>query len=166
MPEPMTVPPSGVVDAWQAALAAEHAAVFGYGTLGPHLPPARVDQARVFERAHRGLRDTVIAQMGDVGISTTKETMTDCAGLTQYKRYASYRYTTPERPNPERNVMLVVFTDEAGSDTNRSEETIKLCRRLAIRRGHRRRAGSAGDRAARLRRRRPHRERRPRDAVA
>lgn len=49
------------------------------------------------------------------------------------KRYASYRYTTPDRPNPERNVMIVVFTDEAGSDaTNRSEETIKMCRRLAI----------------------------------
>ena len=64
----MTAPPSAVVDAWQAALAAEHAAVFGYGALGPHLPRRRVDQARVFERAHRGLRDTVINQMGVVGI--------------------------------------------------------------------------------------------------
>ena len=64
----MTAPPTSVVNAWQAALAAEHAAIFGYGTLGPHLPPARVDQARAFERAHRGLRDAVIAQMGAVGI--------------------------------------------------------------------------------------------------
>jgi hypothetical protein len=63
-----TAPPSAVVDAWQAALAAEHAAIFGYGTVGPHLPPTRVDQARVFERAHRGLRDTVIDQMGAVGV--------------------------------------------------------------------------------------------------
>jgi hypothetical protein len=28
--------------------------------------------------------------------------------------------------------MIVVFTDEAGTDTNRAEDTIKLCRRLAI----------------------------------
>ena len=48
------------------------------------------------------------------------------------KRYASYRYTTAEKPNPERNVMIVVFTDEAGSDANRSEDTIKMCRRLAM----------------------------------
>jgi Domain of unknown function (DUF4439) len=64
----MTAPPSAVVEAWQAALAAEHAAVFGYGSLGPHLPPTRADQARIFERSHRGLRDTVIDQMGAVGI--------------------------------------------------------------------------------------------------
>jgi hypothetical protein len=48
------------------------------------------------------------------------------------KRYASYRYSTGEKPNPERNVMIVVFTDEAGSDTNRAEDTIKMCRRWAI----------------------------------
>jgi hypothetical protein len=48
------------------------------------------------------------------------------------KHFASYRYTTSERPNPERNVMIVVFTDEAGSDTQRAEDTIKMCRRWAI----------------------------------
>ena len=31
------------------------------------------------------------------------------------KRYADYRYTTAEKSNPEWNVMIVVFTDEAGS---------------------------------------------------
>jgi hypothetical protein len=44
------------------------------------------------------------------------------------KLYAEYRYTTDLRPEPERNVMLVVFTDEAGSDQQRAEEAIKLCR--------------------------------------
>ena len=44
------------------------------------------------------------------------------------KLYAEYRYTTDLRPEPERNVMLVVFTDEAGSDQQRVEEAIKLCR--------------------------------------
>lgn len=48
------------------------------------------------------------------------------------RHYGEYRYTTAERPTPERNVMLVVFTDEAGSDANKSEETIKMCRRWAM----------------------------------
>jgi hypothetical protein len=48
------------------------------------------------------------------------------------KHYAEYRYTTDEKPNPERNVMLVVFTDEAGTDANKAEETIKMCRRWAM----------------------------------
>ena len=48
------------------------------------------------------------------------------------KRYADYRYTTAEKPNPERNVMIVVFTDEAGSDLNRAEDAIKLCRMRAM----------------------------------
>ena len=52
------------------------------------------------------------------------------------KRYASFRYTSGERsgdkPNPERNVMIVVFTDEAGTDVGKSEETIRMCRRWAM----------------------------------
>jgi hypothetical protein len=48
------------------------------------------------------------------------------------RRYAEYRYTTTNRPEPERNVMIVVFTDEAGSDQQRAEDAIKLCRRMAM----------------------------------
>lgn len=48
------------------------------------------------------------------------------------KRYSDYRYTTAEKPTPERNVMIVVFTDEAGSDLNRAEDAIKLCRMRAM----------------------------------
>jgi hypothetical protein len=48
------------------------------------------------------------------------------------KLYAEYRYTTDVRPEPERNVMIVVFTDEAGSDQQRAEEAIKLCRMRTI----------------------------------
>lgn len=54
------------------------------------------------------------------------------AVLETARRYARYRYTTPSRPEPERNVMLVVFTDEAGSDPQRAEEAIKMCRRWAM----------------------------------
>lgn len=54
------------------------------------------------------------------------------AVLETARRYASYRRTTPSRPEPERNVMLVVFTDEAGSDPQRAEEAIRMCRRWAM----------------------------------
>jgi hypothetical protein len=48
------------------------------------------------------------------------------------RRFADYRHTSGDKSNPERNVMIVVFTDEAGSDQARAEETIKMCRRWAI----------------------------------
>lgn len=48
------------------------------------------------------------------------------------KRFAEYRYASGERGEPDRNVLIVVFTDEAGTDVNRAEDTIKICRRWAI----------------------------------
>ena len=48
------------------------------------------------------------------------------------KKFATYRYTTSEDDEPQRNVMIVVFTDEAGSDVQRLEETIKMCRRWTM----------------------------------
>ncbi|MFN0021165.1 MAG: vWA domain-containing protein [Pirellulaceae bacterium] len=44
------------------------------------------------------------------------------------KNYANLRYAPPGG-QPERNVMIVVFTDEAGSDQIGLDETVKLCRR-------------------------------------
>jgi hypothetical protein len=46
--------------------------------------------------------------------------------------YAEYRRTASESAEPDRNVMICVFTDEAGSDTQKAEETIRACRRLAM----------------------------------
>jgi hypothetical protein len=48
------------------------------------------------------------------------------------KLYAEYRYTSSDEAKPDRNVMLVVFTDEAGSDQTRMEDSIKMCRRWAM----------------------------------
>lgn len=45
----------------QAALAAEHAAIFGYGALGPHLTGASREAATETEQTHRDRRDTVAA---------------------------------------------------------------------------------------------------------
>ncbi len=62
--------PAPVVTAWQAALDAEHRAVFGYGTLGPRLPTGTAQaQGRAVERAHRILRDAVITAMTGAGVT-------------------------------------------------------------------------------------------------
>jgi hypothetical protein len=48
------------------------------------------------------------------------------------KKYAPYRYTTEANTEPQRNVMIVVFTDEAGTDQQALDETVKMCRRWAM----------------------------------
>ncbi len=48
-----------LIEALQGTLAGEHAAVWGYGVVGGHLPPAEQAAARDAERAHRGRRDTL-----------------------------------------------------------------------------------------------------------
>lgn len=56
--------------AWQAALAAEQQAVFGYGVAGPHLAAAGdVARAREDEAAHRALLTSVSAQLAAAGLT-------------------------------------------------------------------------------------------------
>src|SRR5436190_2940121 len=47
------------------------------------------------------------------------------------KLYDKLRYAPPGG-QPERNVMIVVFTDEAGSDQNGLDETVAMCRRYTM----------------------------------
>jgi hypothetical protein len=54
--------------AWQAALAAEHQAVFGYGLLGPRLRGGQLTLATSFAAAHEDLRDATEAAMADSGL--------------------------------------------------------------------------------------------------
>jgi hypothetical protein len=52
------------VGAWQDALAAEYAAAFGYGELGPRLSdPAQITLARTCEAAHRDAAGTSADQL-------------------------------------------------------------------------------------------------------
>jgi len=60
---------SSVVDAWQAALAAEHAAVADYDVAGPHLGQADAASARADQRAHRTLRDVTSLALTAAGHS-------------------------------------------------------------------------------------------------
>jgi hypothetical protein len=50
-----------------AALAAEHAAVWGYGVVGAALPADRRDLASAAEEAHRDARDALVALLTERG---------------------------------------------------------------------------------------------------
>lgn len=57
----MTAPAAG--DAFAAALAAEHMAIYGYGVLGARLDDAGKEVARIAEAAHRDRRDALIMRI-------------------------------------------------------------------------------------------------------
>jgi hypothetical protein len=60
---------SAATDALGAALAAEHAAIFGYDVLGPHLDVTDQKLAHSVEEAHRARRDAVTAMLTAAGAS-------------------------------------------------------------------------------------------------
>jgi len=59
--------PPGQVAALQAALAAEHAAVYGYGVAGAMLTRAALAQARADWTAHQVARDTLETMLTGLG---------------------------------------------------------------------------------------------------
>jgi hypothetical protein len=63
----MRAAPAAETAALQRVLAAEHAAVWGYGVVGGQLPAAAQDAARSADRAHRVRRDTVSALLSARG---------------------------------------------------------------------------------------------------
>lgn len=58
---------SAVIDAAQAALAAEHAAVYGYGVVGGQSGAGRKAEARQAYDAHRARRDAMARTVADLG---------------------------------------------------------------------------------------------------
>jgi hypothetical protein len=64
----MTGPSTALASAWQAALAAEHRAVFGYALLGPRLGGAEQAIARTDSAAHAALRDATAQAIGAAGL--------------------------------------------------------------------------------------------------
>ncbi|MGW3728525.1 ferritin-like domain-containing protein [Streptomyces sp. NPDC000851] len=57
----------GELRALQAALAAEHAAVYGYGVVGGRIDEGRRTQARAAYDAHRARRDALVRAVRDLG---------------------------------------------------------------------------------------------------
>ncbi|MFD4603747.1 ferritin-like domain-containing protein [Streptomyces sp. NPDC058464] len=58
---------TGLLDALQAALAAEHAAVYGYGVVGGRIGGQRLTEARSAYDAHRARRDALVREVRDLG---------------------------------------------------------------------------------------------------
>jgi Domain of unknown function (DUF4439) len=67
MTTPVIAPPA-VVSALQAALQAEHRAIFGYGALGPKLAGPTAQLAFYAERAHRNQRDRTSTQLRTLSV--------------------------------------------------------------------------------------------------
>lgn len=65
--EPAAVPDPALTKAAQAALAGEHAAVYGYGVAGAHLADDEREAAREALDAHRARRDALSAQIAALG---------------------------------------------------------------------------------------------------
>jgi hypothetical protein len=59
--------PDGPLAAAQEALAAEHAALYGYGVVGARIGAGRQDEARQAYAAHRARRDTLRRTVRDLG---------------------------------------------------------------------------------------------------
>ncbi|EFH28863.1 MULTISPECIES: ferritin-like domain-containing protein [Streptomyces] len=55
------------LEALQKALAAEHAAVYGYGVVGGRIGAARRAEAKAAYDAHRARRDTLVRAVRDLG---------------------------------------------------------------------------------------------------
>jgi hypothetical protein len=56
-----------IQDRMGAALAGEHAAIYGYGVIGAHLTGNALTQARQAEAAHRDRRDSVLEALASAG---------------------------------------------------------------------------------------------------
>ncbi|MEV7326266.1 ferritin-like domain-containing protein [Streptomyces sp. NPDC093970] len=60
-------PTAEVLKALQSALAAEHAAVYGYGVVGGRIGAQRLTEARSAYDAHRARRDALAREVRDAG---------------------------------------------------------------------------------------------------
>ncbi len=69
MTTPAPAPPVNEVAALQAALAAEHAAVYGYGVAGAMMSGAEQAAARADWNAHQVARDTLHALLAKRGVT-------------------------------------------------------------------------------------------------
>ena len=62
---------TAATDALSAALAGEHASIYGYGVIGAHLGGNLLAQARQAETAHRTRRDSLLETLSAVGVTPT-----------------------------------------------------------------------------------------------
>jgi hypothetical protein len=94
--------PGPLDDAWQAALAAEHQALFGYGVLGPHLSGSDAQLAYACVAAHETLRNATTAAIGAVG-------------LTPVTSLADYPSLYPVTGDPSARRLAIRLEDECAA---------------------------------------------------
>jgi hypothetical protein len=107
------------------ALAAEHAAIWGYGVVGAHLTGPALELARQSEAVHRDRRDALLVQLSAAGSSAPAaapayelpEPVTDAASamrlaVTIEERTAAvWRATLPGLSGDQRRTPLSGLTD-------------------------------------------------------
>jgi hypothetical protein len=110
-----------------AALAAEHAAIFGYGALGAHLDTGTVDLAQAAELAHRGRRDALLIRLASRGITpppaqpvyalpfpvTDRASALKLAITLEERCSAIWRLALPDNNGDDRKLALNALVDGA-----------------------------------------------------
>lgn len=117
---------AGVLSSLQAALEAEHRAIYGYGALGPKLTGARAQLAFADERAHRNQRDrtsvllrTLSAVPSPSAISYALPALPDAAAAGRFARRleddaaAAWRYAIVEAAATEPTDLSRAIRDAA-----------------------------------------------------
>jgi hypothetical protein len=108
-----------------AALQAEHAAIYGYGVLGPKLDGGTVAQARNADNAHRARRDALIVRLAGAGVTPPPTaasyqlpfTVTDRASalklavLLEDRTAAQWRLALPPTAGDVRKIVLDALID-------------------------------------------------------
>jgi hypothetical protein len=111
--------------AFAAALAAEHAAVFGYGVVGAKGDKAVRDAARVAEAAHRTRRDALIVRFANDGATappaepayalpfpvTDRASALRLAVHLEDRTALAWRNVLPNTDGDERKVALDAYMD-------------------------------------------------------
>lgn len=90
------------VSALQSALAGEHAAIYGYGVVGAHLPLAEQRSARAADATHRARRD----QLRELLISRA---------ATPVAAAATYRLPFPVRTPAQARSLAVVLEERVAA---------------------------------------------------
>jgi hypothetical protein len=115
----------GVSGELEAALAAEHAAIFAYGPIGAHLTGDTVADARSAEAAHRNRRDTLLLLLTAEGATpppaaaayTLPEPVTDRAAAlrvaigVEERASSAWRAALAATTGDQRQQVLAAYTD-------------------------------------------------------
>lgn len=116
-----------VQDQMGAALAGEHAAIYGYGVIGAHLKGSALTQARQAEAAHRNRRDGLLEALASTGGTppaaqpayTLPFPVTDSASAVRLAQQieertaALWRAVLPPSSATQRRTALDALTDAA-----------------------------------------------------